>query len=276
MRAGAELTLDRDLSALRLMASVGEPLNPEAVVWGERTFKQPVRDNWWQTETGGIMLANTPAMTVKPGSMGKPLAGVEAAVLRRRDGELAVLDAPDEVGELALRPPWPAMFRGYLGEESATARPSPGAGISRATASGATPTAISGSSAAATTSSSPPAQIRRRPHRPVRGRERADGASRRGGGGCRASASAVRRRSAPPPVTGMTSILRPRLLARVQPSASSRKRRPAPWGCSRATSKPRGAANGSSRPSSTSTTASAASQPPSRSRASARSARPRP
>ena len=117
MRAGAELVAGRDLAALRLMASVGEPLNPEAVVWGERTFGRPFRDNWWQTETGGIMIANTPGMTVKPGSMGRPVPGVEAAIVQRRDGGVDVREAPDQVGELALKPPWPAMFRGYLGQE---------------------------------------------------------------------------------------------------------------------------------------------------------------
>jgi len=78
----------------------------------------PIHDNWWRTETGGIMIANTPAMDIKPGSMGKPLPGVEAAIVHRReDGSLQVVDAPDVEGELALRKGWPSMFRGYLGEE---------------------------------------------------------------------------------------------------------------------------------------------------------------
>ncbi len=117
MKAGAELVDGVDLSALRFMASVGEPLNPEAVIWGREVLGRPFHDNWWQTETGGIMIANTPDMAVKPGSMGKPLPGVEAAVVKRRDGRVTVLDAPDAVGELALRPGWPSMFRGYLGQE---------------------------------------------------------------------------------------------------------------------------------------------------------------
>jgi acetyl-CoA synthetase len=117
MKAGAELVDGVDLAALRFMASVGEPLNPEAVVWSREVLGRPFHDNWWQTETGGIMIANTPGMAVKPGSMGKPLPGVEAAVVKRRDGRVTVLDEPDAVGELALRPGWPSMFRGYLGQE---------------------------------------------------------------------------------------------------------------------------------------------------------------
>ena len=67
------------------MASVGEPLNPEVVVWGQETLGRPVHDNWWQTETGGIMIANLAGATVHPGSMGRPLPGVEAAVLARTE-----------------------------------------------------------------------------------------------------------------------------------------------------------------------------------------------
>jgi acetyl-CoA synthetase len=78
----------------------------------------PIHDNWWQTETGGIMIANTPAMDIKPGSMGKPLPGVEAAIVRRADdGMVSVVEAPDVEGELALRRGWPSMFRGYLGQD---------------------------------------------------------------------------------------------------------------------------------------------------------------
>jgi acetyl-CoA synthetase len=103
---------------LRFIASVGEPLNPEAVVWGQEAFGLPIHDNWWQTETGGIMIANFAAMEIRPGSMGRPLPGVEAAIVHRnRDGTVAVIDRADEDGELALRPGWPSMFRGYLGEE---------------------------------------------------------------------------------------------------------------------------------------------------------------
>ena len=68
-------------AALRFIASVGEPLNPEAVVWGEEALGLPIHDNWWQTETGGIMIANYAAMDIRPGSMGRPLPGIEAAIV---------------------------------------------------------------------------------------------------------------------------------------------------------------------------------------------------
>jgi acetyl-CoA synthetase len=117
MKAGDELARQADLSALRFLASVGEPLNPEAVVWSNRVFGTPFHDNWWQTETGGIMIANFLALDVRPGSMGRPLPGVEAAVVRRTGPDaVEVIAEPDEQGELALRPGWPSMFRGYWGE----------------------------------------------------------------------------------------------------------------------------------------------------------------
>lgn len=125
MKAGAGHAAGHDLSALRFVASVGEPLNPEVVVWGQEAFGQPVHDNWWQTETGGIMISNYAAMEIRPGSMGRPLPGVEAAIVARnqdgkavvRNGEALLLTEPDAVGELALRPGWPSMFRGYLHED---------------------------------------------------------------------------------------------------------------------------------------------------------------
>ncbi|MFL4903806.1 acetate--CoA ligase [Streptomyces sp. MMS24-I2-30] len=118
-----------DLSALRFIASVGEPLNPEAVVWGRDVLGLPVHDNWWQTETGAIMIANFAGCDIRPGSMGRPLPGVAAAVLRRGedgraavvDGHVTVLEEPGAEGELALRPGWPSMFRGYLHDEERTA-----------------------------------------------------------------------------------------------------------------------------------------------------------
>jgi acetyl-CoA synthetase len=117
MKAGAELARDRDLSALRFLASVGEPLNPEAVVWGNDAFGLPFHDNWWQTETGGIMIANFACMDIRPGSMGKPVPGVEAGIVRRLEGGgVEDVTEPGEQGELALRPGWPSMFRDYLGE----------------------------------------------------------------------------------------------------------------------------------------------------------------
>ena len=118
MKLGTELLKSRDLSALRFLASVGEPLNPEAVLWGVEAFGMPFHDNWWQTETGGIMIANFAAMDVKPGSMGKPLPGVEAAILRRDDGSTAEVASPMVEGELALKAGWPSMMRGYLKEDA--------------------------------------------------------------------------------------------------------------------------------------------------------------
>ncbi|WP_369226646.1 acetate--CoA ligase [Streptomyces sp. R39] len=118
-----------DLGALRFIASVGEPLNPEAVLWGRDVLGLPVHDNWWQTETGAIMIANLAACDIRPGSMGRPLPGVAAAVLRRgedgraevTDGHVTVVEEPGVEGELALRPGWPSMFRGYLHDERRTA-----------------------------------------------------------------------------------------------------------------------------------------------------------
>ena len=116
MKAGIELVTKYDTSALRFLASVGEPLNPEAVVWGQAAFGRPFHDNWWQTETGGIMIANFAAMKVRPGSMGRPLPGIEAAIVRKVGDRVDVIEEPDAQGELALRPGWPSMFRDYLGE----------------------------------------------------------------------------------------------------------------------------------------------------------------
>ncbi|MBN2624745.1 MAG: acetate--CoA ligase [Acidimicrobiales bacterium] len=126
MRAGADVAHGHDLSRLRFVASVGEPLNPEVVVWGQTAFGLPVHDNWWQTETGGIMVANLAGCDIRPGSMGRALPGVEVALLAQgkdgraevRDGAVEVIDAAGVDGELALRPGWPSMFRGYLHEES--------------------------------------------------------------------------------------------------------------------------------------------------------------
>jgi acetyl-CoA synthetase len=123
MKAGLEPVRRHAYPALRHMASVGEPLNPEAVVWGVEAFGLPFHDNWWQTETGAIMVANYPAMEVRPGSMGRPVPGVEAGIVRRTaDGGAEPVAAGDEVGELALRPGWPSMFRGYLDDAERTAR----------------------------------------------------------------------------------------------------------------------------------------------------------
>jgi acetyl-CoA synthetase len=117
MRLGEELARAHDLSSLRFAASVGEPLNPEAVLWSQRALPVPLHDNWWQTETGGIMIANLAACEIRPGSMGRALPGIDAAIVVP-DGRGGVeLAATGVTGQLALRRGWPSMFRGYLGEE---------------------------------------------------------------------------------------------------------------------------------------------------------------
>ncbi len=119
MRAGPELARRFDLSALRFVASVGEPLNPEAVIWTDQVLGIPAHDNWWQTETGGILIANIAADPIHVGSMGRPLPGIEAAVVvRDADGAVERVAEVGEEGELAIRPGWPSMFRGYLHEEA--------------------------------------------------------------------------------------------------------------------------------------------------------------
>ena len=86
-------------------------------MWGQEAFGLPFHDNWWQTETGGIMIANFASMNIRPGSMGRPLPGIEAAIVRRTDGgAIEPIDQPNVEGELALRPGWPSMFRGYWNE----------------------------------------------------------------------------------------------------------------------------------------------------------------
>ncbi|MCH8919615.1 MAG: acetate--CoA ligase [Chloroflexi bacterium] len=109
MKAGEELPKKRDLSSLRYVCSVGEPLNPEGVLWGQKAFDLPIHDNWWQTETGSILIANYPAMDIRPGSMGRPFPGIEPAIIDHDGNELP----PGEEGDLAVRPGWPSMFRTY-------------------------------------------------------------------------------------------------------------------------------------------------------------------
>jgi acetyl-CoA synthetase len=118
MKAGLEWTSGFDFSALRHAASVGEPLNAPVVHWSRKAFGRPIHDTWWQSETGAIMIANLPGEEVRPGSMGRAVAGVEAAVVRRASGGVEPV-APGEAGELALRSGWPSMFRGYLGNDTA-------------------------------------------------------------------------------------------------------------------------------------------------------------
>jgi acetyl-CoA synthetase len=111
MKAGDEVVKSFDLSSLRHLASVGEPLNSEAVIWSERVFGMPFHDTFWQTETGSIMITNFPGLKIKPGSMGKPFPGIIAAVLDPTTFE------PNhecgKIGLIAFQPGWPSMMRAY-------------------------------------------------------------------------------------------------------------------------------------------------------------------
>jgi len=114
MKSGEDLPKKYDLSSVRYICSVGEPLNPEAIVWGMSAYGMPIHDNWWQTETGCIQIANYPVLEVRPGSMGKPFPGVTAAVVDETGHEMP----PGEEGDLVLKPKWPSMFRTYWNKES--------------------------------------------------------------------------------------------------------------------------------------------------------------
>lgn len=107
IKSGKKLLKKYNFSSLRHLASVGEPLNPEAIVWGVKAFGLPFHDNWWQTETGGICIANYPSMDIKPGSMGKPIPGIEAAIVDDSGNELP----PIKEGNLSLRSGWPSMMK---------------------------------------------------------------------------------------------------------------------------------------------------------------------
>ena len=123
MRLDLNPLKEYDISRLRLIQSVGEPLNPEAVIWGMEKLKLPIHDNWWQTETGGIMIANLISQPIQPGSMGRPLLGVEAAIIDH-DSNSGVFEMAKtgQKGELAIKPGWPSMFRGYLHEDERYAK----------------------------------------------------------------------------------------------------------------------------------------------------------
>lgn len=118
MRYGAALARSYRANSLRVAASVGEPLNAEAVMWGQKALGVPFLDTWWQTETGAVAIANGPGIERRPGSMGRPLPGVEAQVMQCRDGTPVPVEGVDQVGELAIRTCWPSMFTGALGEEA--------------------------------------------------------------------------------------------------------------------------------------------------------------
>jgi acetyl-CoA synthetase len=115
MREDPDFYRQYDLSTLRHIASVGEPLNPEVIHWARRVLGKEVYDTWFQTETGAIMIANRPGLEVRPGSMGRSVAGIEPAILG--DDGTPLVDG--ESGNLCLRAGWPSMFATYLNNESA-------------------------------------------------------------------------------------------------------------------------------------------------------------
>ncbi|MDR6227445.1 acetate--CoA ligase [Desmospora profundinema] len=114
MGAGADVAKKYDLSHVRHILSVGEPLNPEVVRWGLEAFNRRIHDNWWMTETGGILISNYPQMPIKPGSMGRPFPGIKAAIIDDEGNELP----PYRMGNLAIRTPWPSMMRAIWKNEA--------------------------------------------------------------------------------------------------------------------------------------------------------------
>jgi len=106
-----------NLTHLRIILSVGEPLDPESVIWAKRAFEVPILDNWWQTETGGIIVANYRSVKVRPGSMGKPLPGIEVAIAEVGENDIQIITPPGRKGHLVIKKGWPSMFRSYLHEE---------------------------------------------------------------------------------------------------------------------------------------------------------------
>jgi acetyl-CoA synthetase len=106
MAKGTGLVKEQDLSSLRHLASVGEPLNPEAIRWSIAAFGMPFHDTWWQTETGGMMMVNLPCLDMKIGSMGKPFPGITAHIVD--DGGKSLPDGSE--GNLAFTPGWPSMM----------------------------------------------------------------------------------------------------------------------------------------------------------------------
>jgi acetyl-CoA synthetase len=115
MREGDGFFAKYDLSRLKYIFSVGEPLNPEVIVWARANLGRDIYDTWFQTETGSIMIANRPGLEVRPGSMGKPVDSIEPAILS--DDGTPVADG--ESGNLCLKAGWPSMFLAYLNNESA-------------------------------------------------------------------------------------------------------------------------------------------------------------
>jgi acetyl-CoA synthetase len=117
MKWGADIPAKFDMSSLRLLGSVGEPINPEAWLWYHKHIgggRAPIVDTWWQTETGAIMISPLPGVTtLEPGSAQKPIPGISAEIL---DDEGQPFTTPEQVGYLVLTKPWPAMLRGIWGD----------------------------------------------------------------------------------------------------------------------------------------------------------------
>lgn len=111
MRAGDLLVKEYNLSSLRHLASVGEPLNAEAVTWSGKVFNSPFYDTYWQTETGSMMIVNLPGMEIKPGSMGVPFPGIVGTVLDEETHQPII--KPNVIGLIGFKPGWPAMLRTY-------------------------------------------------------------------------------------------------------------------------------------------------------------------
>ncbi len=107
MGAGDEIVKKFELSSLRHVLSVGEPLNPEVIKWGNKVLERRIHDNWWMTETGAQLISNYPSMEIKPGSMGKPIPGVHAAIVDDQGNELPA----NRMGNLAIKKGWPSMMR---------------------------------------------------------------------------------------------------------------------------------------------------------------------
>jgi acetyl-CoA synthetase len=107
MAKGNELPKQYDLSKLRHILSVGEPLNPEVIYWGKNILEKRIHDTWWMTETGAQLIVNLPNQLIKPGSMGKPFPGITATVLGEEGEELP----PFSVGHLAIKAPWPGIMK---------------------------------------------------------------------------------------------------------------------------------------------------------------------
>ena len=111
MGAGNSVLKQYDLSSLRHVLSVGEPLNPEVIRWGMDELGHRIHDTWWMTETGGHMICNYPTMEIKPGSMGKPVPGVYATIVDDEGNEVP----PFTMGNLAIKKGWPSMMRQIWG-----------------------------------------------------------------------------------------------------------------------------------------------------------------